>query len=67
MTELVVSAEQARLLGATGGVVVIRDQQGNLVGGAYRAAQADPHKVFTPQQIALAKRRAQSQGPRSSP
>lgn len=63
MAELIVSDEQARMLSKTGGVVVLKDQQGNVVGGAYRTGRVDLKKVFTPEQIAEAKRRSQSKGP----
>lgn len=63
MVELVISDEQARMLTETGGVVVIRDQNGNVVGSAFRTKKVNPLSRFTPQQLADLEARSQSDGP----
>jgi hypothetical protein len=63
MADLIITHEQARLLAGASFPIAIRDPDGKLMG--YVSASDVPQKPhgFTPEQIAEARRRADSDGP----
>ena len=63
MLDIVVSDEQARILAQTPGLLIVRDRQGKVLGRAFRVVQYDTKPVLTPEQIAQAEKRLDSDGP----